>query len=273
MAVIPFNNREENIFWLQLMGDNCILLLDAIPPDEKEQVAILQEYIQQFDALVARALVDLKGEQLQQFNREAYTETQKMRRCYLNLLRMQVTKGFFILMKPSIINNMVDLADRYLSILTAFLNNQKPDFDPTEQEIYWFPIFVAQGRYIADNIGYYQSDLRSAANNYAQQMQNQCNFAIELKGIHRIGENNFPIEREHRSVVANIMNDYSDFIAKVMQLVQQNRIPGSLSLGYMDRSNRMLCYFLRQLADYANTLPPACDPTSPRLQQRTQKDP
>lgn len=268
MANVTYNNHFENLFWLEIMGDNVRIIVYALHPDDTAEITTARKFITQFDDLLGRAGQKLTSDQLVQLNDDAFSATQSIRQYFLHILNLQMTQGFLILIKPLIVNHMVDLADEYLRILYAFLHNRLPAFDTIDQDILWLPTFLAQSKYISDSTGFYEDDVRQEAEQYVSKFQNLFSFSLELKGVIRIGKRNFPIENKHRRDMERILREYSNFIAKVMLNVQRYETPGIISLEYMDRANRILCYYLRQLATLSNSFEPECDPSSPRLSSR-----
>ncbi len=268
MATLTYNNHFEIRFWSEIMGDNARIILQALHPDDTAEIAKARKYITQFDNLVNRMGKKLSSDELTLINDEAFEATENIRQYFLHILDLQMTQGFLILIKPLLINHMVDLASEYLRILYAFIHNRLPAFDPIDQDILWLPTFLAQSKYVSDNVGFYENDTRQEAEQYAFKFQNLFNFSLELKGISRIGKRNFPIENKHRRDMEQTLRDYANFIAKVMLNVQRYETPGILSLEYMDRANRILCYYLKQLSTLSNSVEPECDPASPRLSNR-----
>lgn len=268
MADVTYNNQFENLFWLEIMGNNARIILFGLHPDDTAEITAARSFITMFDNLHIRASQVKTTDELAKINNEAFAATQKIRQFFLHILDLQVTQSLRMLVKPLIINDMVDLANEYLRILYAFTHDRLPSFDPLDQDLLWLPTFITQSRYVADNVGFYEDGIRQTANQYASVFQNLFNYSLELKGISRIGKRNFPIERKHRRDMERILREYSSFIANIMLNVQRNETPGTLSLEFMDRADRILCYYLRQLSVLSDSLVPECDPTSPRLSNR-----
>ena len=265
MAAVTYSNIDENRFWLQIMGDNALLLLEAIHTDDTASIQQARNSFQQFENLLNRAKQNLTTEQLSKLNQDAYSAAQDARSFYLKLLKMQLTESYFIFFKQAILNNMVTLAEHYMYLLSTFARNQQPSFDPKVQDIFWLPIFITQSKHISDTVGFYEVNLRDRAERYATIFQNYLLFAMELQGLLRIETANFPIAYTYRKRLENTLRDYAGFLVELILTVQQNGMPGTLSVLYLDRSYRLLCYYLTKLTTLADTDKPACYPDSPRL--------
>ena len=265
MATVTYSNIDEHRFWLQIMGDNALLLLDAIHTDDTAAIQQARSSFQQFESLLSRAKQNLTPDQLSQLNQDAYSAVQAARTFYLKLLKMQLTENYFIFFKPTILNNMVTIAEQYMYLLGIFMRNHQPSFDPKAQDIFWLPIFITQAKHISDSLGFYEVNLRERAQRYATIFQNYLSFAIELQGLLRIDVANFPLAYTYRQRLENTLRDYAGFLVELILTVQQNGMPGTLSVLYLDRSYRLICYYLTKLTILADTEKPACYPNSTRL--------
>ncbi|MEI6101934.1 MAG: hypothetical protein WCP73_08860, partial [Eubacteriales bacterium] len=70
---------------------------------------------------------------------------------------------------------------------------------------------------------------------------------------------------EHHVSVASKLRELNEFMSTIIALQQDTRIPGSVSLLYLDRARRMICFYLLQWARYANDAVPDCNPYAKRI--------
>ena len=265
MAAVTYSNTDLNRFWLQILGDNALITLNSLSPQETEDARQARALVDRFDALALRANQDPTAEQTAQINREAFGATQDLRKYFLLTARNFLTKNFYLDIQPAILNNFVNATEKYLDLLNAFMQGKQPEFDPILEEIFWLPIFTQQSNYIADNVGYFQKENRENALNLADIFFEYWSFSVVLHGLSRIGKDDFPVATEHHRAVVTALNDYYEFLTSLVALQQQQGIPGSMSLLYMDRSRRMACFFLRQAARFSDTQAPECDPYAQRI--------
>ena len=265
MAAVTYSNTDLNRFWLQILGDNALIIFNALSPEGTEEVRSAKALADRFDALVLRANQKPTAEQTTQINRDALQAAQDLRQFLLRILNLMLTSKFHIDLKPGTINYFVNEIEKYLSLLNAFTQNKRPTFDPLLEEIFWLPIFSLQNRYIADKIGYFQLENREKAQHLATVFNQYWAFSIELLGLSRIGTYDFPITREHHIAVIDLLNRYYKYLKNIVALQEEESQPGSMSLLYLDRSRRMLCLFLKQMAVFTNTTVPDCDPYAKRI--------
>ena len=265
MAAVTYSNEDINRFWLQIMGDNALILYNALSPQEAEDTDQAKALTDKFDALALRANQNPTADQTAQINKEAFQATQDLRRYFLQIARKFVTKIYYLDLDLAVINNFVNDTERYLDLLHAYMHGKQPAFDPILEEIFWLPIFTQQSNYIADNVGYYQKENRERALYLADILNDYWSFSMELRGFSRIGTYDFPIAKEHQIAVVNVLRDYYEFLTSLVALQQQDKIPGSMSLLYMDRSRRMACYALKEAAEYLGSQTPDCDPYTQRI--------
>lgn len=266
MAESTYSNVEENRFWLQIIGDYARLLIHAIPPEDTNELRQMRTYIQTFDSLLDRSRQNLKLDELKQLNEEAYAATKDIRGFFLQLLNMQVRGAYPLLIKPAIISNVISFTEEYLYILGYFLKGEQPPMrQACELNIFWLLIFSEIARVISEDLGFYQSGLRARADAFADEFVNLMLSCMELQGIARIGTADFPIAREYHANVMRALVEFDKYLSELLELSRQNKMPGTLSVLYLDRSRRMLCYYMRQLAALTGMGAPDCNPASPRL--------
>jgi Protein of unknown function (DUF2935). len=266
MATVTYSNEDINRFWLQIMGDNALILLNSLSPVEAENVRQAEELAKQFDALALRANQSPTANQTAQLNKEAFQATQDLRKFILQIAKKFLTKVFYLDLKPSVVNYFVDETERYLDHLYTFMQNRQPPFNLIQDEIFWLRIFTQQADYIADNVGAYQKKTRERALDMADSLNEYWAFSVELQGFSRIGKETFSIALDHHVAVVNLLREYYEFLTSLIDLQQlMVKIAGSLSLLYLDRSRRMVCLFLRQAAQYSSTELPDCDPYAKRI--------
>jgi hypothetical protein len=182
------------------------------------------------------------------------------------MLSLQVRSGSPIFIKPSIINNAVTMAQEYLYLLDSFINNKQPKTGTAVQlQLYWLPTFIQITKVIIDSLGIYQVGLRRQAEDFSNDFINLLLSAIELEGVSRINAPDYPILNEHNKEVQQTLKEFSKFVESLISLRQQNRTPGTLSVLYLDRTNRIVCYVLRKLATLTDSELPECDPARPRV--------
>ena len=83
--------------------------------------------------------------------------------------------------------------------------------------------------------------LRKQAEIFSSDFTDLLLTALELQGFFRIGTIDFPMANEHRRQVMTTLQNYSNYIKDLTVLIQQNRIPGTLTTLYVDRVYRMVC--------------------------------
>ena len=265
MAAVTYSNEDLNRFWLQILGDGAIIVLNAFSPKEVEKAKQAKELADRFDTLALRANENPTADQLSQINREAYQSAQDFRKFTLLTAKKLLTEDFHLDVKPSLLNNYINETEKYLDLLNTYMNNRKPEFDPIQEEIFWLPVFMHQSYYISSNVGFYQKESRERALNFADILNEYRAFSVELRGMSAIGTSDFPMAREHHRAVLNVLNEYYEFLTSLISLHQRATMPGSMSLLYLERSRRIVCFYLWEASEFLNALPPNCDPYAQRV--------
>lgn len=266
MAHITYSNTDENRFWLQIIGDYARLVIRAFSPDETGDIQQARAFIDQFDSLLVRARQNLTADQLAALNKEAFTATLNIQKFFLRLLGMQVKDGHPFFLTPSVMDNAITFTAQYLYLLNSFINNKQPDaLNAIQLDTFWLPVFIQIAKIISDSLGIYQVKPRQKLDHFASLLTGFFLSSVELQGITRIGTSDFPIIHQYKKDLNITLTDFSRDLESLIALKQQNRIPGVLSGLYLDRSYRLICYYLRQQAVLADSEQPGCDPARPRL--------
>lgn len=267
MAAAAYSNTDVNRFFLQVMGDNALIIYNAFSPQEKELPQRFKDLTGRFDALAQRANQNPDAAQTAQINREAYQAVLDLRKYYLELMKLILTSRYHIDIKPSLINFFIDVSEKYMELLDDFINKKAPVFDLLSEEIFWLPVFSISNRYIADNLGYFQEQTRTYAQHLAHYLTNYTAFSEELQGLTRTGLADFPMLQQHHIATMELLNTYYKFISNIIDLVRQRKLQSSMSLLYLDRARRALCFFLENASKTLDIKAPDCDPYSKRISE------
>jgi hypothetical protein len=265
MATVTYSNEDLNRFWLRILGDGALIILNALSPKEAEAAKQVRALAERFDSLALRSNENPTAEQMVQINKEAFQTAQDFRMFLLLTAKKFLTEDFHLDVKPSLLNNYVNETERYLDLLNTFMQNRKPVFDQIREEIFWLPVFTHQTYYIASNVGYYQKENREKAQNYTDILNEFWAFSMELDMMSLIGTGDFPMAREHHRAVVNVLNDYYEFLTSLIALQKRATMPGSLPMLYLDRSRRIVCFYLREAAVFLDSEAPDCDPYAQRI--------
>ena len=265
MAEVTYSNEDINRFWLKDMGDMALILLNAVSPANTEDVRRARALADRFDALAVRADQDSTPDQTTQINRDAVPATLDLQKFILDIMKKYVTSNYYLDLKPQVLTNFLKSTDKYLGLLNTFIQNKAPLFDTASEEVFWLPIFLQQSYYISNNVGYFQKEYRERAQEFSDIFNDEVSFSQELQGLYRIGKRDFPVAIQHHEAVINTLRDYYEFLTSLTGQAEERRIPGPMSLLYLDRARRMACYFLRQMAVFLDEQPLDCDPYAQRI--------
>lgn len=267
MAEYVYSNVDENRFWLQVMAENALLIRNRFSPEKQKEISQANLLSQLFDALYNRATQNLNNDQLTQLNSDAYSATKNIRNYILLVIRKQLTEGLYVYYKPVFLNNLVSLADKYLYILGQHMQNRQPQFVPILQDIFWLPIFYTESRLISDSLGEFQGVLRQKADAFTTNFTLYFQTALGLQGILRTELTDFPIMKQYRIEIRELLNTFAEYTVDLINLTRNQRLPGTITLLDLDFIYRKLCYYTTQLSVISNLQKPACDPGAPRLEQ------
>ncbi len=258
-------NRDYNRFYLNLFADNALVIFNALSPDDADIPKRAKAYAERLDALAQRAEKNTEADQ-PEINRDAAQAVQDVRKFFVYILDRTTSEDFHLDLKPTMINSFVLETEKYLDILDAFEHGRAPVYRPIEEEVFWLLIFSNLCKYISDNLGNFQKRYRDQARELAQTLNEYWSFSVELKSIiSHVGDRYTRLADEHHIAVNEALLELYEFMSTIIQLQQENRIPGSLSLLNLERGRRVVCFYLLQWAKSINAQGPDCNPYAARI--------
>ncbi len=260
MANSNLTNEDFNRFYLNILADNALVVRNSMSPGEQSEAAAAKALADRLDALTDSAGKSATPEN----NRKAFEAAQDARRFFLHFLNRMLTEDFHVDLKPATINLFANEAERYMDTLDAFMRGSGPIYDAILEEIYWLPVFTIQCRYIADNVGYYQKRTHEKAIDLSEVLTEYTAFSNQLQGMKRAGDGYIVLADAHHVAVAEVLQEFYEFLTSIISLLRQKRMPGSLSLLYVERAQRMVCFYLLRWSKSINETPLDCNPYAKR---------
>lgn len=265
MADAPYSNQELNRFWLRELAECSLITYNSLSPDETELTSRAKAYADRLDALALRADKSTDADEAA-LNRDAFQIAQELRKFFIYILSKITSENLHVDVKTTAVSSFASQTEKYMDALHAFMNNLKPQFDPIEAEVFWLDIFTNMCRYVSDNLGNFQKRYRDKAQELAQTLNESWSFSVELQIIvSQVNERRIPLAQEHHQAVYAVLREMYEFITTIIRLQRETRIPGSLSLVYLSRIQRLLCFFLVNGAKALKDAPPDCSPYAPRI--------
>ncbi len=263
-----YTNRELNRFWLRQLAECVLIIYNGLSPDDTEIAGRAKTLVDRLDALALRA-DKASGAEESALNRDAFLAAQDARKFFIYILNKKTAEDFHLDLKITALSSFSSQAERYLDALHAFMNNRKPQYNIIDSEIFWLNIFANMCRYVSDNLGNFQKRYRDKSQELAQTINDLWSSSIELKAISaQMGEKKTPLSQEHHHAVDAVLSEMYEFITTIIRLQRDTRIPGSLSLMYLGRIKRVLCFYLINSAKAIGEAPPDCNPYAPRISSR-----
>lgn len=259
---IVFDSR----FWLQLLGDRARLVFRSLSPDEIQEAQTVNQFIADLDALLKEARKELTEDALKSLGKRAERSVQDFRKYILYFLRRQITGDLVIDVNPATLNMIVNSAEIYLGILNAYLKGSQLSFNSLILASIWLQNVYIDSIVIQNDIGIIYYEERQRAGEFASLFLNHYYTATIMDGLHRTGLSSFPALDKFNDQVQRIMISYAEYLVDLIYLITKIEYIGSLSLLFVDSTYRQVCYYMTKLSEVSAIKPPACDPSSPRME-------
>lgn len=257
----PMTQRDENRFWLQVMGDKARIMRKEMYSAETDLIRRAGEFIERFDTLLARATGsdDQSG-----VNSDAYSAVQDFRRFVLEIIRTQISLRSVISILPDYLDVYVNECEIYLSQLNAVINGQEFKVTALDVTVIWALNAYMGAIHLEDNISSVFVDYKKRAGNFADGFLYLYMRSQVLKGFMRTGLQTFPMLNDFYNDFAVFMTRYAEVVVDLIRMLEKRSFPGTLTLLDLDDLYRILCYIMAKLAEVSVVASPACDPAAPR---------
>ena len=258
------NNKFENIFWLQIMGDHARVVDNALPPNEAEYLRGSDKFISIFDTLLTRAKENLTDEQMMQLNRDAFRATQDYRKFELEIINEQLVGTIQVYLTPAFFNHTVNESEEYLNILGAYLQNKQPDISSVHLDLLWLLDGSGHAYALSENIGSSYRDLNEKCIAFGRRFDELFLKSVEMRGFLRGGLKTFPALTASSIQGAEEHTAFREFVGELMVQVRQKTVLGTLYPLMLDHMYRESCYYVTKLSTIIDVPEPDCDPLRPR---------
>ncbi|QHW34668.1 DUF2935 domain-containing protein [Paenibacillus rhizovicinus] len=256
----------EHRFWLQILGDHCRFILNALAPSEAKDIDIARRFIRAFDELLARARNAQSDADAAGITEEACPLTEELRNFKLHLLERMLLGGFTFGLSPSFINHMVNELEEYRRILGELEEgNPVPCFGALHHDLLWLTDAAFHAATITGDLDPVEKRLQERGRTFTTHFDDLYLKSIELAGYMRTQLQDFPAFRRFHKDVNVEMNLFRSFLAELESWELTNEVLDSLSPLIPDHMLREECYYLGKLAALGLVPSPNCDPIRPRV--------
>ena len=266
--IINTDNISDNRFWLQIMGDYARFIFNALSPAQTAEAKETQKFIREFDGLLGESRQELTKDQLTALNQRSYDALQNFRKYILQIAQLQLTGKIIFSLRPSYINHMVNDTEQYLYLLTAYKQNKAAVLNSAAVSMVWLMNIYVSAITIQDGLDATSFDRsKQNASNLAGEMLDLYFKAYVMNGLCRTGLCDFPALTSLNDDIAIVMLKYAEFLVEQINLMEEKKVLGNLTMLYLDSMYRQLCYYINELSKVSSIKPPACDPFRQRREE------
>lgn len=265
MTDIINKNVADNQFWIQIMGDFARFIFNSLSPVEADEAEAAQRFITQLDVLLSRSRQILTSEHLIQLNLDVFWTIQDYRKYILHLIKRQISEKIILSLRPSFLNHMVNDTELYLDLLGQYIQNSAAVINAAEVSIIWLTNVYVNALTVQDGLDTTVFNTnKKRAGELANEFLDLYFKASVMNGLRRSGLDDFPALTSLNDDIAYKMIEYTEFLVDLINLMEQKKVLGNITLLYLDSMYRQLCYYITELSRVSKVKPPVCDPASPR---------
>ena len=270
MSTFEFSKKEalfELRFWLQCMGDHTRVIYDSLGADEGARLEKSTALMKRFDALLERARQEVNDQQLVAVIGESVDPCEAIRDLKRDILNNLLTGKVRTSLWPTFYAHALDEVGEFLRILSYYVKGKAPPVvPPLKHDMLWLLDISGHAQAMGDRLDYREDQLKAKIGKYVEDFAKLYIKAIDLDKYVQDGASEFPaMTKFHRDVHAEL-TEFQRFQRDLGALRSNKEVLGVLQPVFLDHMFREECYYLLKLAQSGQGDPPACDPTSPRLE-------
>lgn len=260
------NILTEHRFWLQIMGDHSRFIFFSLSPIETEHLQRSQDFIISFDQILEQVNNSTSNEELELINKQIQPLILQFRDYKLLLLSLTLTSNIKIHLSSSIINDMVNELEEYLTILHIIQSNNKILFHSLHYHLLWLTDAIGHAATVLANLDFTEKDLIDKASIYEMQFADLLLKSKMMYGCLRTQLEDFPSLHRLNKQAETLVISFKDFLENLRDQRMDGQVLGTLSPLMADHMAREECYYLWKLSQTAGlTKRPDCDPSKPRI--------
>jgi len=262
------NTLMEHQFWLQIMGDHARFIFFSLYPKETMHLQRSQDFIISFDKILEHIINTSDSNELDIITGQIYQLILQFREYKLFLLSLMLNSNVKIHLPPSIVNDMVNELDEYITILHLIQSKKQILFHPIHYHLIWLTDAIGHAATISASLDLAEKELIHELDLYEIQFSNLLLKASNMKGYLRTGLENFPSLNQLNRQAETLVSSFKYLLEDLRDLRMDGQILGNLSPLMADHMAREECYYLLNLSQTAGLKKRSdCDPTRPRIEE------
>ncbi|MDZ5607377.1 DUF2935 domain-containing protein [Bacillus pseudomycoides] len=247
----------EHKFWLKILGDHAQFILDALAPNEREDIQKAMYLVQTFD----RFLSNIHTVNLLAFAKDAHTAAEEIRTFKLSIIQKQLEGKIAIHFTPTFLNHMVNEVEEYITVLEYLIKGEVPPiFHELHYHLAWLTDAAGHAGAISGGLDLVEKRLKEKSEEYEKHFEQFYLKAVEMTGYLRTELHSFPALKRFTKDVSLELTLFSRFLNELEELELSDQILSLVSGRIADHMAREECYYLLKLAQASGLEMPKCNP-------------
>ncbi|MBY0595709.1 DUF2935 domain-containing protein [Bacillus bingmayongensis] len=247
----------EHKFWLKILGDHAQFILDALAPNEREDIQKAMYLVQTFD----RFLSNIHTVNLLAFAKDAHTAAEEIRTFKLSIIQKQLEGKIAIHFTPTFLNHMVNEVEEYITVLEYLIKGEVPPiFHELHYHLAWLTDAAGHAGAISGGLDLVEKRLKEKSEEYEKHFEQFYLKAVEMTGYLRTELHSFPALKKFTKDVSLELTLFSRFLNELEELELSDQILSLVSGRIADHMAREECYYLLKLAQASGLEMPKCNP-------------
>lgn len=251
---------EEHAFWIAILQDHAIFVLEGLAPYEKQWIAAADQYIQAFGGLLHKLNnlpkdEDVNSERMIQLAKEIWPVAKGYYDFEGSLQRHRINNEVQISLSPTYFNGTLNENQEYLRQLSYYVQGQPaPVLSVVELLDLWLEDQLGHAILLRNMLDPIEIDLIHRLDGYSQKFESFMIQNREMKSYLRFTPPGFRRQQLMAHEVGVTVLEMNSFISMVVTRFKNAEVFNKTNLRFLEHHFPETCYFLISLSAYVPEL-------------------
>ncbi|WP_433945338.1 DUF2935 domain-containing protein [Paenibacillus sp. SN-8-1] len=262
--MLPVNRSitiwEEHAFWIAILQDHAIFVLEGLAPYEKQWISTANQYIQAFGDILIKLNnlpkdENVSSERMIQLAKEIWPVAKGYYEFEGTVQRHRINNEIQISLSPTYFNGTLNENQEYLRQLSFYIQGQPaPALSVVELLDLWLEDQLGHAILLRNTLDPMEVDLIHRIDAYSLKIQGFMVQNRAMFGYLRFSPPGFRRQQLLAHEVGITVLELNSFISMVVTRYQNTEVLNKTTLRFLEHHFPETCYFIISLSDYAPEL-------------------
>ncbi|USB33772.1 DUF2935 domain-containing protein [Paenibacillus sp. YPG26] len=251
---------EEHDFWLPILQDHAIFVLEGLAPYEKQWITGADRYIQAFGDLVTKLYSlprdeAVNSDRMIQLAKEIWPVAKGYYEFEGNLQRLRINNEVQVSLSPTYFNGTLNENQEYLRQLSYYVQGQyAPQLSVVELLDLWLEDQLGHAILLRNSLDPLEREIIQRLDVYSAKIQSFIVQNQAMVGYLRFSPPGFKRQQLLAREVGTTVLELNSFINMVVTRYENTEVLNKTTLRFLEHHFPETCYFIISLSSFAPEL-------------------